>query len=296
MNEFDLTTLDDWITQDRIDAALALALNVIYAIVILTIALFLSGWLRGRINALAANHPRLDPTLFSFLGNIAKYLILVLAIIFILSRFGIQTTSLVALIGAAGLAIGLALQGTLSNLAAGVMIVLFRPFRVGDFIEAGDESGTVREISLFSTELRTYDGLQVIVPNSDIWSSAITNYSTNPQRMIDLTVGVAYDTDLRQAREVLSGVLAADARILPDPPPFVKVKDLGDSAVTIHVRGWVNRADFFDTKCDVTEAVKTALDGAGIEIPFPTQTLVVDRDSGVADTGRKGSSQTGTPA
>lgn len=276
MNEFDIAALDDWITQERIDAALALALNVIYAIVILTVALYLSGWMRRRINGLAEHHPRLDPTLFSFVGNLAKYLVLLLAVVFVLSRFGIQTTSLVALIGAAGLAIGLALQGTLSNLAAGVMIVLFRPFRVGDAIDAGDASGTVREISLFSTELRTYDGLQVIVPNGDIWASAITNYSANPQRMVDLTVGVAYDTNLRRAREVLAAVLAAEPRILREPAPFVKVKELGDSAVTLHVRGWVARGDYLDTRCDVTEAVKTALDAAGIDIPFPTQTLVVD--------------------
>ena len=210
----------DYITAERIDTVIALSLNVVYALVILIVALAFSGWAKRRIEAISERHPRMDATLFGFLGNIAKYIILAMAAIFILNRFGIQTTSLVALIGAAGLAIGLALQGALSNLAAGVMIILFRPFRVGHFIEAGSSSGTVREISLFFTELKTYDGLQLILPNSDIWSSSIKNYSVNATRLVDLTIGVSYDSDLRTAEKVLKQIKAKVPGVYPYALPL----------------------------------------------------------------------------
>lgn len=271
-----IATLNGWLTEERINAAVLLAANVVYALVILLVTLAVSGWLRRRISGLTQRHPRLDPTLFGFLGNLAKYLVLAMGVIFILNRFGIQTTSLVALIGAAGLAIGLALQGALSSLAAGVMIILFRPFRVGDYIEAGSESGTVREISLFYTELRTYDGLQIIVPNSDIWSSAIKNYSANPTRMVDLTVGISYDSDLKRAGEILERIAHQDPRVLAEPAPFVKVKELGDSAVNFVFRVWANSPDWWALKCDLNEAIKTAFDAEGIGIPFPTQTVIYE--------------------
>lgn len=279
MDTFDPAVLSDWLTQDRIDAALGLALNLAYAIVIVLLTLTVSGWLRARIVALANRHPRLDPTLFGFLGNLAKYLVMAMGAIFVLNRFGIQTASLVALIGAAGLAIGLALQGTLSNLASGVMIILFRPFRVGQFIEAGSAAGTVKEISLFYTELRTYDGLQIIVPNGDIWSSAIKNYSANETRLIDLTVGVAYGANLKRAEEVLTRIAAADPRALQTPEPFVKVKELNESSVDFVFRVWANSADWWALKCDLTRQIKDEFDAKGIGIPFPTRTLVVEGGS-----------------
>lgn len=276
MENFDLSALSGLITQDRIDAALAFALNLVYVTLIIIATFMVAGWLRRRISSLATNHPRLDPTLFGFLGNLAKYFVLAMGAVFVLNRFGIQTASLVAVIGAAGLAIGLALQGTLSNLAAGVMIVLFRPFRVGQYIEAGSSTGTVREISLFYTELRTYDGLQIIVPNSDIWSSSIKNYSANETRMIDLQPGVSYDADLKRARAALERVAASDPRILADPAPFIKVKELGDSSVDFVFRVWSASADWWALKCDLTERIKTEFDANDIGIPFPTRTLVVE--------------------
>ena len=279
MDGFNLNGL---VTDERVTLAIAMALNVIYAIVIFAVALMVAGWARRRVEAFARRHPRVDATLFGFLGNVVKYTIMVMALIFVLSRFGIQTASLVAVIGAAGLAIGLALQGTLSNLAAGVMLVLFRPFRVGDYIEAGGQAGSVREISLFYTELASFDGLQVILPNSDIWSSAIKNYSANPTRMMDLTIGVSYGSDLQTAQEVLERIAHGDPRALQDPAPFVKVKELGASSVDFVFRVWANRADWWALKCDLTRRIKEEFDAAGVDIPFPTQTLVYDPPSAPA--------------
>lgn len=264
----------EWITD-----ILGLLLNVLYSIAIILAAITIAKWLQKRILRIAAHHPALDPTLFGFLGNLIKYLILAFAIIFVLNRFGIQTTSLVALIGAAGLAIGLALQGTLTNLAAGVMLILFRPFRVGDTIDAASQSGTVQEISLFSTELKTYDGIQIIVPNSNIWSSSITNYSANPVRMIDLTISVAYSADLKKASQILQDIADNEPRVLTDPAPFIKVKALADSSVDFYFRLWTLSADWGAVQCDVRERVKLAFDDAGIDIPFPTRSIMLEHIS-----------------
>ena len=249
-------------------------LNLVYAFVIVILALWLSGTAKRRITELPQRNPRFDPTLMSFLGSLARYAIIVFAIVFILGRFGIQTTSLVALIGAAGLAIGLALQGTLSNLAAGVMLIGFRPFKVGDYIEAAGESGTVSAVSLFFTELTTPDNVQIIVPNGDVWSSSITNYSFHAQRRCDLVFGVSYGSDLKQAEQVIRQCIASDIRAKTDPEPFVKVSNLGDSSVDFTVRVWCDMADYWNLKFDLTRAVKESFDAAGVEIPFPTQTVV----------------------
>lgn len=264
-----------WLTEERISVALALALNVVYAIVILILALVIAGWARQRVVGFARRHERVDNTLFGFLGSLLKYTILAFAGIFVLNRFGIQTTSLVALVGAAGLAVGLALQGTLSNLAAGVMLILFRPFRAGDSVEIAGTSGKVKEIALFFTELATLDNIQVIMPNGDVWSSKIINYSSNPTRRIDLTVGVAYDSDLIQVETVLHRIVSAESRILSDPAPFIKVKNLGDSSVDFAVTVWVSRDDWWDTRCDLQRAIKDGFDSEGIAIPYPTRTVVV---------------------
>ena len=267
-------------TDARLALLLGIALNVLYAALILIAGFFVAGWVRRRIIGIAQHHPRVDPTLFGFLGSLAQYAVLAFAVVFVLNRFGIQTTSIVAVIGAAGLAVGLALQGTLSNLAAGVMLVVFRPFRVGDYVTAGSQSGTVRMITLFYTELATYDNLQVIMPNGQLWSSAITNYSVNATRMIDLTVSVAYDSELTKVDRVLAEVAADEHRALADPQPFIKVKDLGASSIDFAFRVWVNRPDWWAVKCDLTRAIKDRFDAEGIEIPFPTQTLVTPAPKG----------------
>jgi small conductance mechanosensitive channel len=183
--------------------------------------------------------------------------------------FGIQATSLVAVLGAASLAIGLALQGTLSNLAAGFMLILFRPFKVGQYIDAGGTAGTVKEINLFVTELATPDNVQIIVPNAKIWGSIITNYSFHPTRRVDLTFGIDYGDDADKAMEVIRTVATADERVHAEPGPWMRVTNLGDSSVDIGVRLWCNASDYWELKFAMTRAVKEAFDKAGISIPYP---------------------------
>lgn len=253
------------------DWVMTLFLNAIYAIVILIVALWLSGQARSQILRISDRSTRFDKTLARFLGSVAKYAIIALAVVFILGRFGIETTSLAALIGASALAIGLALQGTLANLAAGVMLIGFRPFKVGDYITGGGHSGTVDSITLFNTELTTPDNVQIIVPNGDLWSSAIINYSYHDTRRCDFVFGVSYDSDLKAAETAIRACIDADDRAKVDPEPFVKVSNLGDSSVDFTVRVWCDAADYWGLKFDLTRAVKEAFDENGIDIPFPTR-------------------------
>jgi len=256
-----------------LDYFLQLVVNVVSAGIIVVLAFWASGLVRDWVDGLSKKHERVDPTLFGFLASLARYAILVFAAIFILGRFGIQTTSLVALIGAAGLAVGLALQGTLQNLAAGVMLILFRPFRRGDFVDVAGQMGTVRQISLFFTELSRADNVQVILPNGDIWARPITNFSANDTRRCDLTIGVGYSADLKRAEAAIRKAIAADDRILDDPEPFVKVAELNASSVDFAVRVWCASGDWWALTCDLICAIKEALDKAGVEIPFQTLTL-----------------------
>ena len=259
--------------ESNLDRALQLGLNVLYAALILVTAFWVAGRVKRFLSQVGDNQPEIDDTLFTFLGSIARYLILALAFIFVLNRFGIQTTSLVALLGAAGLAIGLALQGTLSNIAAGVMLVVFRPFKMGQFVELAGYSGTVKAITLFTTEIATLDNVQITIPNGQVWDSAIKNYSAYSTRMIDLTIGVSYSADLKQAQTILMGLVTADPRSHTTPEPFVKVTNLGDSSVDFKVRVWTNASDNWGLKCDLIRGIKDSFDEHGIEIPFPTQTI-----------------------
>lgn len=252
------------------ESGFELLMNVLGALAIIVLALIVSGWVKRAISRTPQRIKHFDPTLASFFGNVAKYLVLVIAAITVLGVFGIQTTSMAALIGAAGLAIGLALQGTLSHLAAGVMIVMFRPFKVGDFVEAAGEMGTVREISLFNTELATVDNVQVIVPNADVFSSTIKNFSAHDTRRLDMVFGISYDSDLKRAEAILKEIVARDARVLADPEPFIKLTNLGDYSVDFTLRLWCKSSDYWDLKFDVTRAVKEEFDAGGIDIPFPT--------------------------
>jgi small conductance mechanosensitive channel len=245
-------------------------MDALSALLIIILALIVSGWVKRAIKRTPERIKHFDPTLASFFANIAKYLILLIAAVTVLGVFGIQTTSFAAVIGAATLAIGLSLQGTLGHLAAGVMIVMFRPFKVGDFVEAAGEAGTVMEISLFNTELATVDNVQVIVPNGDVFSSTIKNYSAHPERRLDMVFGVSYDSDLKQAETILRNIVVADSRILAEPEPFVKVTNLGDYSVDFTLRLWCKAADYWDLKFDFTRSVKEQFDAGGIDIPFPT--------------------------
>jgi small conductance mechanosensitive channel len=229
-------------------------------------------WLTGRLSRLVGRgleRAKVDATLRAFLVRIVQVLLLVVVVLAALDRLGVKTTSLVAIIGAAGLAIGLAMQGSLSNFAAGVMIIFFRPFRAGDFIDAGGVKGIVEEISIFHTHLRTPDNLKVIVPNAQVNGGAITNFSAKDTRRCDFTVGVSYEDDLKVAKEAIWGVLRADARILQDPAPIVGVMNLGESAVEIVIWPWVKAGDFLAVKFDLNEGVKAALEAAGCTIPYP---------------------------
>lgn len=253
----------------------AYALNILAAIVILCAGLWGSGRVGKLIRHLGLKYPQLDVTLLGFLGSLARWAIIALTIIIVLGQFGVETTSLIALLGVAGLAVGLALQGTLSNLAAGVMLLIFRPFKVGDYIDAGGHSGTVEEVSLFTTRIVSSNNVPTTVPNGNIWASPVTNYSIKDTRRVSLVFGVSYSTDLKAAETALRDVIAGDERILNEPAePFVAVTELGDYSVDFTFRVWCASSDYWALRCDMLRTVKETFDERGIEIPFPTTTIV----------------------
>lgn len=210
-----------------------------------------------------------EKTLVGFATNLTFALLMTLVILSAIQKLGVPTTSFIAVIGAAGLAIGFALQGSLANFAAGVMLILFRPFKAGDYVEAGGVSGAVEQIQIFATMLKTPDNKRVIVPNSEITGGTITNYSANDTRRVDLVFGIGYGEDIKKAKDVLDDILARDERVLKDPAPKIAVAELGDSSVNFVVRPWVKTPDYWDVRFDVTEAVKQRFDAENINIPFP---------------------------
>lgn len=254
-------------------------INIALAGVIFYVGRWLAGLVVGLVRRMLERSGR-DEMLVKFLCAIANALLLLVVIVAALDQLGVNTTSLIALVGAAGLAVGLALQGSLQNFAAGVMLVVFRLFKAGDFVEAAGVSGTVETINIFSTTLKTPDNREVIVPNGAIFDGSITNFSARPTRRVDLVFGIGYGDDLLKAKEVLEGILAADERILKDPAPVVVVGALADSSVNFNVRPWVNSADYWAVYSDVTERVKLAFDEQGISIPFPQMDVHVDKTGG----------------
>ena len=259
----------DNIMDQIVTLAVGYGMNVIWAVLIL----ILGFWIAGRAQAFAARKlikiDSFDETLASFLSSLVKYLVIAITVIAVLGKFGVETTSLVAVLGAAGLAVGLALQGTLSNVAAGVMLLLFRPFKIGDFVEVAGESGSVKAINLFTTEMATGDNIQIIVPNSDVWGGAVKNYSFHDKRRVDLTIGVGYDDDLNLARTAIMETIEADSRSLSDPLPLVAVTELADSSVNFVVRVWCKNGDYWGLKFELTKAIKERLDKEGLSIPYP---------------------------
>lgn len=225
----------------------------------------------------ALSRTKLDLILIEFIQAIAKALLLIFVIVAALDRLGVDTTSLIAVLGAAGLAIGLALQGSLQNFAAGFMLLMFRPFRAGDYVEAAGTAGMVEKISIFSTILRTPDNKEVTVPNGSIYKDNITNYSARDTRRVDMIFNISYGDDIKKAREIISAALKADERILPEPEPTIVVGALGDSSVDFWVRPWVNTSDYWPVKWDLTEEIKIAFDEGGITIPFPQMDLHLDK-------------------
>lgn len=257
-----------------LEVLLGLAGSVLGAIAIILLGVVIAGVLGRRVRRLGEKHASLDDTLFNFLANLMRYAILAFTALFVLNTFGIQTTSIIAVIGAAGLAIGLALQGTLSNVAAGVMIILFRPLKIGDFVQVDDVMGTVKDITLNYTEIADLGNVKVVVPNSEVWGNTIHNYSSYPTRRAEWTFGVGYGVNLAEAEKVIRDTIMADERSHTDPEPFIQVNNLGSSSVDFLVRVWCDASEYFAYQADMKRKVKEALDDAEIDIPFPTRTLV----------------------
>lgn len=248
-------------------------LSVLGAIIILIIGFWFAGVARTKVYALLMKSGKSDEMLSGFLSSIVKYLIIVVTVLAVLNKFGIQTTSLVAILGAAGLAIGLALQGTLSNVAAGVMLLFLRPFSVGHFIEVAGHAGSVKGVTLFSTELATGDNVQIIIPNSSVWGSSIKNFSANATRRVDLVIGIAYEDDIDKAMALIEGLAKSDDRIKQDPAPVLAVGELADSSVNLIVRLWVDAGDYWGVRWDMTKSIKTTFDTEGVSIPYPQQVV-----------------------
>mgnify|MGYP000713545945 CR=1 FL=1 len=253
--------------------------NVLFAIIILLVGVFIANRANKIINKVGEQYDNLDSTLFRFFGSVGKYVILAFVAIAVLNRFGVQTASIVALLGAAGLAVGLALQGTLSNLAAGVMLLVFRPYKVGDFIDAAGCFGNVEEIDLFTTILNTFDNQHIIIPNSQIWGNKIINHSHHNLRGVDMHFGVAYKENTDEVRQVIMSVLTNHPHVLQTPVPFVEVETLNDSSVDFLVRPFCMGEHYFDILYSVPEQIKKALDAEGIEIPFPHRKLIIEKES-----------------
>lgn len=239
---------------------------------LLAAATFIIGrWLaQWAVRAIQAGMTRagMDSTLRSFLGNVAYGVLLAVVIVSALGQLGVSTTSAAALLGGAGVAVGLSLKDQLASFAAGVMLIMFRPFKQGDFIEAGGITGTVEEIRIIATVLRTSNNQEVTIPNAEIWGTTITNFSARAHRRIDMPIGIAYSADIRSARDIARQTCSEDPRVLRDPEVWVGVTDLGDSAVILTVRPWVLTSDYWQTRSDLLEAIKVAFDKADIEIPF----------------------------
>lgn len=279
----------EWNTQELMDFiqtnAMDWGINIITALVI-----FLIGKKVARIatNAIerVMRKSKMDETLTNFLGNVLYTLALAFVCIAALSQLGVETTSLAAILAAAGLAVGLALQGSLSNLAAGVMLIAFRPFSAGNFVEVAGTSGTVLEVNIFNTKLKTPDNKIVIVPNGNILGGNITNFSAMDTRRVDMVFGTGYGDDLLKAKQVLTDIIAQDDRILKDPEPVIAVSELGDSSVNFVVRPWVKSEDYWSVYFDMHETVKLRFDEEGISIPFPQRDVHVYQEA-VALTDKK---------
>jgi small conductance mechanosensitive channel len=276
------TTVTDTLTGKKIafaklsDIAGDFATNAAIALLILVTSLWLASWAAKLVRGAMRRLPRVnhDETLQGFVASLARYAVITIGVIAILHRLGFETTSIITVLGAASLAIGLALQGALSNVAAGVMILIFRPFRVGDIVTMSGKLGTVKRLDLFNTELVDFDGLKVVVPNGKGFGDVIINYTDIPRRRIQHKFGIDYNDSIDEAIALVLEVARADPRILPDPAPWCMVTELAESQVTVELRAWTALADYWVTRYDMLRKVKLAFDAAGITIPYPTQTSV----------------------
>lgn len=274
MNDVDLSTLTEFDWAGLIETVKTIGISfggkLIVALLIFYIGRIVAKLVTRTIRKVMVAQ-EVDKILETFVCNLAYWLVMIFVIIAAINQVGIQTTSLIAIMGAAGLAVGLALQGSLSNFAAGVLIVLFRPYRVGDFVEVAGISGTVVQVQILTTVLKTGDNKQIVVPNAQIMDSIITNYSANDQRRVDMLIGVGYDDDLDKVRKTIKELVDADERILQEPECLIAVSELADSSVNFAVRPWVKTADYWGVMFDLTEAIKKRFDRDGISFPFPQQ-------------------------
>ena len=255
------------------ELAVTYSFSILGAVILLIAGYVVAGILERSVYAGLGRFRGFDETLRKFFSRVARYALLVLVGVTVLAQFGVQTASIIAALGAIGLAIGLALQGTLQNIAAGIMLLALRPFRVGEYIDADSVSGTIQEIGLFATELKTYDGIFVLAPNSQLWNTPVKNYSRNPTRMTEIVIGIAYDDDIGLGQQTLLDVVTADERVMTDPEPVVFVDSLGDSSVNLKLRYWTTTANWFATKLDMAKATKIAIEEKGMTIPFPQHDL-----------------------
>ncbi|MCK5424744.1 MAG: mechanosensitive ion channel [Emcibacter sp.] len=258
-------------TDLAINFAITYGLNILGALLILIVGWMIAGWSKRFITKILNKSEKIDDTLTSFLSSAVRYVILIFTIIAVLGKFGVQTASLIAILGAASLAIGLALQGTLSNVAAGVMLLIFRPFKIGDFINAAGHGGTVKNLGLLVTELATGDNIQIIVPNSQIWGASIQNFSAHDTRRVDMVIGIGYDDNIDDAITEIGNVVAADERAMRSPAVAIFVSELADSSVNIVVRVWTESGNYWPLKAALTKNIKHKFDEKGISFPYPQQ-------------------------
>ena len=255
-----------------VDVIAQWGLRVLGALAVLLIGRMVAGWGR-KLTRNALERAGVDETIVPFLSGLVYFLILAFVLLAVLGLFGIPTTSIIAVLGAASLAVGLALQGTLANFASGVMLLLFRPFQVNDFIEVGGVSGAVEAIGVFSTVLNTPDNVRITVPNGQVYGQPIKNFTANPKRRIDLVAGVAYGDDLQVVHDTILSILEEEPRVLDEPAPQVAVSELGDSSVNFVVRPWCKAEDYWTLRFDLTRRIKERLEEAGCSIPFPQQDI-----------------------
>jgi small conductance mechanosensitive channel len=249
-------------------------LQVIGAVAVLLIGRGVARWLRSAVRK-TMERREADPTLVPFISGLVYWVVLLLVVVAVLGLFGIPTASFVAVLGAASLAVGLALQGTLSSFAGGVMLLVFRPFKAGDVVDVAGSLGTVQEVGIFSTILHTPDNVRIVIPNSSVFGQVIKNFTANDRRRIDLVVGVSYDDDLERAGKIIDRVIRSDDRVLDDPAPVVAVSEMADSSVNFVVRPWCRTEDYWDVRWDLTRRLKEELEADGCSIPYPQRDVHV---------------------
>ena len=263
----ELSTMEQ-IMDTIVKFATTYGIKVIGAILVLIAGRIVAGWARRLIRN-TMTRSKTDPAIVGFTSAIVYYLVIIFAVVAALGNFGVETASLVAVLGAAGFAIGFALQGSLSNFAAGIMLLVFRPYKIGDYVDAGGAAGTIRDMGIFTTEMTTPDNIKIMIPNSKIFGDTIKNITANDTRRIDMVFGIGYGSSIAKAEEIIKNTFESDERVLKDPAYQIAVSELADSSVNLIARPWVKTSDYWGVKFDLTRKIKEEFDANGIEIPFP---------------------------